>query len=488
MASINDIKQKFDELNDRLLKDLDFFDHLRVKSRDFSTEPDFIQSLSKDIQAGREQMPVVSPRGIDPTVYREGYIDPLIKNLGSIIQTLKPYDTDPEDDNKACGYLTLLVNAALQPAQDDVKKFLCPVQALANDLYGSFLEKRNEVGLKSPLDQACPPLIGFVAPPLSFDRRDLSGRAPMPSTFELVQMREADWLDQYGADFKVGPVLLPAGYMDNPLLWGVLGHEVGGHYVLTSDKAGKLLPQLESTVYDKVYDEMQSKKYRYAAEVAALWLYWAEEAAADVCGVLNLGPSFGIGAVSWYTAQAYRGKWGNKGELNGVFSPTNQHPIAVLIPHVIRGAVEGLKKLGQSRKVRYIAQLEEIGELYTKVDVLTFKGSKVWDNQGNDVKLPDTLPLKDMQESAHFVGHLIATVTLSELAGHDLQDLTACWTEDDEEKAINVSKILENGATPRNGKDGNNVQLIGGGLLAVIRQPRLYKPVNDLLGKSFQCK
>src|SRR5438445_4850513 len=58
----------------------------------------------------------------------------------------------------------------------------------------------------------------------------------MPSTFELVQMREADWLDQYGADFKVGPVLLPAGYRDDPLLWGVLGHEVGGHYVLTAEK------------------------------------------------------------------------------------------------------------------------------------------------------------------------------------------------------------------------------------------------------------
>lgn len=472
------ISQKFSALNQILLRNLDFFQPGPVATIDFTLKPPFIKDCYDKIAAAKQY---------HPSVYWHGYIDPLLENLERIIEHLLPAHDPPSGlDQPKYAYLTLLVNAAIGPTQKPIDSFLAPVQGIVNEMYGSFLIKRAQLEVKTPLDQEIPPLVGFVAPFVP----KFSKQAPMPSTFELEQMQGNDYLGPEAKDFRAGAVVLPAGYYNVPLLWGVVGHEVLGHYMLSACKEDSLLKELQAKVYDKVLEH-------FSKEVAVLWLWWSEEAASDVCGVLSLGPSFGVGAISFYTAQLFLGKWSfDKGKLQHTYGEANkQHPIQVLIPYLISGGIEGLKGLSPSRKYRYMAQLEEIGASFSaKNDSVTFPDDlTLSDKDGCPVKIPKSLPLKIMQESARLVGRYIATVRLRALRGplddpHDLQDITT-WREEHEDNALEIADQikdnLSNSYISLKGKKPTGVELLSGGILAVIRNPDLYHKTNDVLIRQF---
>ena len=357
--------------------------------------------------------------------------------------------------------------------------YLSAIQGITNAIYCNFLASRSQLGINTPLDQAIPPLIGFVGPLPS----GITDKAPMPSTFELEQIRQRDWLAEYASGFKVGTIVIPAGYLNAPLLWGVLGHEVGGHYALTACKDDRLLHELKTKVYDELLKD-------YPKHLALLWRYWTEEAAADVCGVLNLGPSFGIGAVSFYTAQIYRGKWTSSKEvLSGVYDKDNDHPIQALVPYVISGAVDALKDLSESRKHRYMAQLDEIATFFSsEKEAIWFPGNpKLKDEDDHDIDLPATQPLKEMRDLARKVGHYIATVKLKALEGYALQDLVT-WDDKEEEAALEIANQLNHGTSATEisckGAKATGLQLLSGGILAVIRNPDLYTHANEVLIKE----
>ncbi len=465
--------QKFEHLNKVLLEHLSFFDPEPVKPIVFSNNAAFLQRLTDQIIEGGKSL---------SSEYHAGYIEPLVNNLSKIVYQLTPIDEEhpTDEDKQAYAYLTLLANAAVQPAQPAVKRFLKPVQRVVNDIYASFLKSRAKLGIDPP-DQKIKPLAGFVGP-----LGKISEQAPVPSTFEVEQMQSIDWLGELARDFTVGAVLLPAGYKDAPLLWSSLGHEIGGHYVLAADRGDKLFHELGEKIYDMVIKE-------YSREIAALWLHWTEEATSDVCGVLNFGPSFGIGAISFYTAQLYLGKWSSQtNELETTFYTEYRHPTQILVPHVIRGAIEGLRNLGLSRKDRYIAQAEEIAQPYAKGrKTIKFpRNPTLEDIQGKTVQLSDTQSLEVMQKSARRVGQFIATVPLTQLKGGTLQDL-ATWNDSNEEAAISVADQLVGpksgpmSVTTSNAVMPRSLELLSGGILAVIRKPDEYKRVNDILLSQF---
>lgn len=473
------ISQKFDKLNHILLRDLDFFKPGPIETINFTLKPPFVRDCYDKIAAAKQYH---SPD------YCRGYIDPLLNNLEQIIGHLLPaHDPLSGLDLPKYAYLTLLVNAAIGPAQKPLAPFLTPVQGIVNEMYRTFLNKRAQLGVRTPLDQAIPPLVGFVAPFVP----KISKQAPMPSTFELEQMQEDEYLGPEAIDFKAGAVVLPAGYYNVPLLWGVMGHEVLGHYMLSACKEDSLLRELRSKIYDEVLKSFDK-------EVAVLWMYWSEEAASDVCGVLSLGPSFGVGAISFYTAQLFLGKWPfDKGKLQHAYGEVNkQHPIQVLIPYLISGAIEGLKYLSPSRKYRYMAQLEEIASSFSdRSDLVTFPDDLMLRDKGNgQVKIPKSLPLKIMQESARKVGRYIATVRLRALRGpsdelHDLQDIIT-WKEEEENNALEIADQITNSSSTSfislKENKPTGVELLSGGILAVIRNPDLYLRANDALIRQFE--
>jgi hypothetical protein len=469
MASFTD---NFISLNQILLKQLNFYETGRVEKYSvFSSELDIVKTYCDRILAGKERL---------PEIYHNAYIDPLVKNLKDIFDALRPIPGRPEGwDPRKYTFLTNLVNAALQPGQEQVMPYLSAIQGIVNEMYCTFLTSRSKLGIKTPLDQAISPLVGFNGPlPLH-----ISEQAPMPSTFELEQIRQSDWLAEYASGFKVGTIVIPAGYLTAPLLWGVLGHEVGGHYTLTAGKGDRLLDELKTKIYHKVLK-------KYPKHVALLWRSWTEEAAADVCGVLNLGPSFGVGAISFYTAQMSLGKWSSsKEELSCVYEKDNDHPIQVLVPYVISGAIEALKQLGQSRKHRYTAQLDEIARFFSsEKKVIRFPDHpKLIDFHGRDIELPASQSLKKMQDLAHDVGYYIATVKLKTLEEYTLQDLVT-WGDKEEDAALEIADHLNHRTLATDisnkGAKSTSLQLLSGGILAVIRNPDLYAHANEALSKE----
>jgi hypothetical protein len=468
------VVENYHLLNRHILEDTHFFDPGPVKSPGIGA--DYYGELEIQIRSGENQL---------SDIYQRGYSRPLLARLDDVTKALVQFNADPtaEDstyDPKRWVYLTLLLNAAIQPGQQDVAPHLRPLQAVASDIYNRFLEARDNLKIKSPLDHPYPPLVGFIGPLPP----QISKKPPLPCMLERDQMRELLG-DQIGDSFAVGVVGVPPGYRNHPLLWGVLGHEIGGHYVLHG--VDKLLKEIE----DKVY-RLVRQKYRNLPmeKTAPLWRYWAEEAAADVCAVLTLGPSCGIGAISFYTAILPLSKWQDASLLKGEHKSGNRHPCPELVPHLISGAVEQLTGLSSSRRTRYVAQLKEISEAYSDTNEEVKFLSK-----GEPIKLlaqlPGRLPLKQMQESARYVGSCIACMPLNSLGNgkHTLQDLRT-WRDRDEDIALVVADRLQNGARRHmiEARDIDPLHLLAGGILAAIRHPMQYDEFNEALSETFKVK
>lgn len=414
----------------------------------------------------------------------------LKEGLEDIIAALKEPLTE---DGKIIGidpsryvFLTLLVNAALQPNEQRLKKPLGVLQRIISDQFDSYKNKRAHFNVKAPLTHACSPLVGFVGhlP----DR--VSTLPPLPATLEVAFLRV--YLGKSLArDFTAGAVGIPPGHMNYPLLWASVGHEVGGHYILSSDD--RVLPELHKKIYRELLRLYPSEPTN---ALAPLWRFWTEEAASYVCAILHLGPSAGIGAISWHTA-LFHLAWGKQGEsrLSSTYSPRNWHPLSILIPDLICGAIEQLEQLSPSRRARYAAQIEEIAKQHSERTSVVHFGKKqiVPDPTDSEDKekfteLPETLPLEAMQASARIVGRYLATVRLDSLQGHSLQDL-ATWTDNDEHVAVQVATEMTDLNNLRqmrlDGKAPSPLQLISGGVLAAVRHPDRFGHINELLLQRF---
>ena len=121
---------------------------------------------------------------------------------------------------------------------------------------------------------------------------------------------------------------IPSAYRNHPVLcWGTIAHEVGGHDILHSYPG--LLLEIQRTCRETVYPggtdpngQVPTSEEQFKG---LLWQYWAEEVAADVCAVLNLGPAYGKGAAVFLAAFNERiFRWMDS--LDGNESPKMEDP------------------------------------------------------------------------------------------------------------------------------------------------------------------
>ena len=250
-------------------------------------------------------------------------------------------------------------------------------------------------------------------------------------------------------------------------------------------------------IQDKVYAMLQDKYPRSPLNVAApLWRFWAEEAAADVCCVLNLGPHAAIGAIAFFTALLPLAGWTTTSLLSQEYTNNrfDAHPIPALIPHLISGAVDGLLMFTDERKRDSAKLITEIGAAYTGTsDVVAFPSySKVYspsDTRDLPIDLPSKeLPLKEMRNIAHDVGQFITTVKLEALNKRALRDLEIAWNNDDEDNALIArDKFMEQNSWDFmiKGTKAKNRHLLAGGLLAVMQNHALYDNVSQALRTAF---
>jgi nucleoside phosphorylase len=398
-----------------------------------------------------------------PTPFRKGYADPMRERLDSVFARLTTPDGQLDLDTleALAGAVYQHDNAKLRPELD---RFL----AVISNLYRSFLDRGKRARLNIELAETLPPLAVFQSNPRL---------GPFTITCEQVA-----GLVGGGA---IGVVSMPSTFADHPLLFGSLAHETGGHDVIHADLT--LLPQLRDEIYS-VFDGPD------ASWLSMLWDYWMDEAAADVYGVLNVGPSFGANLallLSVFIAQQPDAHGRRvRGRAAAAAAPTlrtasgaddqgylDPHPTDILRLALVQGAVENLTGLSPSTRATYVDQLSRLtGLLAPDVATIELAGFARVRN-GGAMDIARSVPFSVMRDAARQVGAMIAVRPFQALDGHSIQDIET-WDDADENAAVAIAGRLQTGA-PILGL-GDDAQIVAGLTLALLRQPDRYDEATKL--------
>jgi hypothetical protein len=464
-----------------------------------------VAAVTKAIKEGYLKLPIL---------YQKVYADPLIKNLPSIIKQA------PEELESLAGAIychkppksRTSKNGDTRNSDKDFAGSLNGFLAVISNTYRSFLDNgRRERAHFPPVD---------YYPPLAMFRHETdvlkNQIAPYIKTRDVVEKL---------TDAKVGVVGLPSVYRDHPLMWGGIAHEVAGHELLNAN--ARVLSELQAGIR-LLFDvgPVPSGDLTLAQLKGLLWQYWAEEAASEVCAVLNLGPTYGLALAAYYAALTkciveYKQKRGFPSGPNNTpirtwsgtridrefFTTTNEdvlkalatrqlddlnpHPVEILVLHVVIGAIESLSRLSKETRDYYIGKLEDLADICagkeTHIDIAGYiqTSEDTWMRVDTNA-----LPLKSMQESARRVGAYIATAKLQANNWHSFQELET-WDEGDEQVALEIAESIRDtfsiGSPSPNINDmGDDAQLISGSYMAFHLLPEQYDNISASLKKALE--
>ncbi len=338
--------------------------------------------------------------------------------------------------------------------------------AVISNLYRSFMDAAKR-------QQAAMPLRGVLPPLAAFQHDGSNG----PITIAI------DLIDQVLGG-QAGVVGLPASFADHPLLWAALAHETGGHDVTHADPG--LLDQLGAglgSCFTAIPGDQSP------AQMTQLWSYWMDEAAADVYGLLNIGPSFAdnlavfLAAMNGGDAPSLRMQSLNDpGDRLTMLDP---HPTDILRLHLLLGAMDSLAGLAAGVRADAVARVEALAARLGSGGTIALSG-RISDARGKLSMLKLEAPRAPMQQAARAVGAYIATTRLQALDGKSIQDIET-WDDTDEAVVQAIRAALREG-TPIVAL-GDDAQLLAGANLAAFDDPARYAEItaalNDALDHSF---
>ncbi len=400
------------------------------------------------------------------------------QRLGESIQTVtKNLEKDyyrsvwaGESDKSARGYARLradtAVGAVVDWAQPELRPQLKYFAAVADELFRLAVRKKQKVKSMNPdlkiRDADVPPLVTFAPTP---------GWGPSTLTSEA--------LEELGGP-ATSVVSLPLGYKDDPIMWGILAHEVCGHDTVHA------IDGLMEELKEKITADPLAEGW------SSLWRNWAEETVADVLGVLSFGPYYAIGLAAWLSASAaldpdsdvQLGKLRNRLNVTGG-RILDQHPVDLLRLHLSIGVVEclGEDTNGSSDEPEYewadrdawVKALEAIAdkaaEGISTIDVY---------QDGRSVVLQ--YPLDRWKQEARKIGQYIATVKLNTLCNHSIQEVET-WSTEDERR---VREIIDSEDFSRMKPDDGDIKhLIAAAFGLLFKGGSSYGSVTDKLRKAF---
>jgi hypothetical protein len=351
-------------------------------------------------------------------------------------------------------------------ARPQLKRFL----AVVSNLYRSFIDanKRTAIGVKLATDT--PPLALF---------QSTSDRGPF--TIESDLMKE-----KFG--LSIGIVSLPATYRDHPVLWAGLSHEVGGHDVVHAD-AGLVEEMVAKTRALLAPNFAPRRNLDTATLNALIWSFWMDEAAADVYGILNMGPVFALNLAGFLAA--FRAKRRGQTEAGEPLVsndtetlPNGQmddHPIDLLRFYIAVGAVEGLKGLSAARRGEYVSSIEAVAKLVAGGATEIGLRGRVEIGPADSIPVHTNMKLSDAADGARKVGKMLVTETFQPLNGHCIQDIET-WDDTDEDIAREIAgRVLSQQSIVAHGDDA---QLLAGVTLALLQRPELYHSATSLLNAA----
>lgn len=416
-----------------------------------------LTAVPLDGAVARVEAAIRKGQAVLPLRYQDAYVAPLLRNLGHVI-------AGGDDDGVVALNVETLAGAVAQHAADnearpEVRQFL----AVVSHFYRSFLGRARRAAVNVP------PAFAQLPPLVTFQSTGALGPFTLPT--DQVQML-------CGAD--VGVVSLPDSYRKHPVVWATLAHETGGHDVLHADPS--LLPELSAgvrTLFGGGPLAAGATPNRDQVH-ALLWSYWVDEAAADVYGLLNLGPAFAFNLAAFLTA--FRAATGSSLQTAAGSQPGGDldvHPVDVLRLHVAAGVIESLIDLDPQHVEAHLADLQALidhcggGSGKMSVDGYVEIDRHRW------VLLRQSMPMAEAAAAARRVGAYLATTRLSALGNHRVQDVET-WTNADELAADQIRKAF-GGRRPRVVDMGNDSQLLAGATLALLENPHSYRRVNEAL-------
>ena len=207
------------------------------------------------------------------------------------------------------------VQAILQRSTGFERDATMAFQEVVSDLYDGFLSAQDRRTTQALEQRQLAPLVKWGRPEIG------------PYSFAAEQMA--------AVGFSCGIVNMPPAYARGGVFaWGVLGHETAGHQIVTGD--AKLLSDLTRAVRvelerDDILDASDVPSATARAE-DELWVWhWTrliDELAADVLGVLNMGPAAAVSSLIYL--RSLRQAYGNEPRLGGASDLLDRHPADIL--------------------------------------------------------------------------------------------------------------------------------------------------------------
>jgi nucleoside phosphorylase len=218
-----------------------------------------------------------------------------------------------------------------------------------------------------------------------------------------------------------------------------------------------------------------------------------DEAASDVYGLLNMGPSFSTSLAALLGVFLATGT-SPKPVMRTVSGADDRgeldvHPTDILRLSLAQGVIESLVGLSPARRQGYLDQLDELIAFGSDgADAIELVGA-ARSYAGKVVMFhQQSFDLTEMQAAARKVGAWIATVKLPALAGRSIQDIET-WDDSDDGVAATIGSRLLQGAPVVSA--GDDAQLLAGLCLALMQRPdeQTYatatKLIDDALDDSF---
>jgi len=346
-----------------------------------------------------------------PVIYQQSMLDPFVaflKGLGqSTFQTI--FTSQMLNGNQT--FLKQMIPDASEALLDnsDIKVLRATnaFQEVISDLYDGFLADVNRVSRETgrPIK---PPDRGVLAPLVKWGNPEAG---PYTWTGDAT----------IGVQMKAAIVSLPPNVRLGGLLaWSALPHETAGHDILHADNG--LLQELGNIVYNAIVTNMNNNTF-----LANYWKQCIDETASDVLGLLNGGPTIGMGLVGYF-----RGLRAGTLSNIGYMPPADAHPIDIL-----RGILAA----------RVVAQMP-------------FTDAQAWANAirqevNKDLQTlmlidPSTnqriqLITENAVRSAEIVADTIMNTKLSSIEGHSLKEIQN-WNEEDQRASEELGNLIVSGA------------------------------------------
>jgi hypothetical protein len=282
---------------------------------------------------------------------------------------------------------------------------------------------------------------------------------------------------------RVGVVSLPSVFAKFPLLWAPLAHEVFGHDIshsLGRTTSAHLMPAIIKEFKEIVAANVSPKW-------VPTWLTWTEEVAADLAGLLCMGPYFAISFAALMSVSAcsdpFAPLW-RPGRVGTMLlarggQPYDEHPPDLLRLYAMRGAAEALLGLQGFDELSCSVDtlksvVDEAHAPSDMIDVYDFDSQSVLMRYAGD----------DLISDAQKIGQHIITEPLKSLGKRRITDFHS-WSNADETKAKQVAKVARGQSQVLQLPDDVDAShLLAGATMALYANPGAFNDINSFLNAA----